>query len=469
MVGISAYGAYIPLYRLGKETKGWDLPVEKAIASFDEDSISMAVAAVMDCLKGVGSQSIDSLFFASTTSPYGEKQAASLIATAADLRSDIFTADSTNSLRAGTIALRMAIDAIKGGSAKQVVVTAADCRKGPPKGSFDRTAGDGAAALLLSATDVAVSIEGSFSISHEMVDVWRPEGDPFLRSWEDRFVISQGYQKVIADAISGLMQKYNLSAKDFTKAVFYGPDAGSHGAVGKALGFDAATQIQNPMFGAIGSTGTAHALMLLVACLEEAKPGDKILLATYGDGADAFLLQVTDQITKIRNHQPIKGHLQTKRILDNYDTYLRWRQYVPSEAARRPPLPTPSATCLWRERDKNLRFYGGKCRECGTIQYPPQRVCTRCHTKDQFDSIRLAEKRGELFTYAMDYIAGTVDVPLVISVVNFEGGGRILCAMTDRDIGEIKIGMPVAMSFRKLYSAGGIHNYFWKCTPIRGG
>ena len=363
MVGISAYGAYIPLYRLGKETKGWDLPVEKAIASFDEDSISMAVAAVMDCLKGVGSQSIDSLFFASTTSPYGEKQAASLIATAADLRSDIFTADSTNSLRAGTIALRMAIDAIKGGSAKQVVVTAADCRKGPPKGSFDRTAGDGAAALLLSATDVAVSIEGSFSISHEMVDVWRPEGDPFLRSWEDRFVISQGYQKVIADAISGLMQKYNLSAKDFTKAVFYGPDAGSHGAVGKALGFDAATQIQNPMFGAIGSTGTAHALMLLVACLEEAKPGDKILLANYGDGADAFLLQVTDQITKIRNHQPIKRHLQTKRILDNYDTYLRCHMPV-AGTGQKPPV-------LWGEVPR-VRYYPIPTPE-GMYQMPYQR------------------------------------------------------------------------------------------------
>lgn len=469
MVGISDYGAYIPLYRLGKDTKGWDSPVEKAIANFDEDSITMAVAAVIDCLKGVDRQSIDSLFFASTTFPYSEKQAASLIATAADLRTDIFTGDSTNSLRASTIALRMALDAVKGGSAKQAIVASADCRKGPPKGSFDRTAGDGAAALLISDTNVAVSIEGSFSISHEMVDVWRSEGDPFLRSWEDRFVISQGYQKVITDAISGLMHKYNLSAKDFSKAVFYGPDAGSHGAVGKALGFDAATQIQNPMFGTIGSTGAAHALMLLVACLEEAKPGDKILLANYGDGADAFVLQVTDQISKIRNRRGIKGHLPNKKILSNYDTYLNWRQYIPTEAARRPQIPTPSASCLWRERDKNLRLYGGKCRECGTIQYPPQRVCTRCHTKDQFDPVRLADKRGELFTYAMDYIAGALDVPLVISVVNFEGGGRILGTMTDRDIGQIKIGMPVEMSFRKLHTAGGIHNYFWKCMPIRGG
>jgi 3-hydroxy-3-methylglutaryl CoA synthase len=469
MVGISAYGAYIPLYRLGKETKGWDLPVEKAISSYDEDSITMAVAAVMDCLKGMDRQAVDNLLFGSTTSPYTEKQAASTIATAADLRTDILTGDSTNSLRAGTIALRMALDAIKAGSSKQVVVVAADCRKGPPKGSFDRNSGDGAAALLISKDEVAVEVIDSFSISHEMVDIWRPEGELFPRSWEDRFIISQGYQKVITNAITGLLEKNNLKAKDFTKAVFYGPDAGSHTGVGKALGFDPNSQIQNPMFGVVGCTGAAHALMLLVSCLEEAKPGDKILLANYGDGADAFFLQVTDQINKIKNRRAIKGHLQSKRILANYDTYLRWRQFVPTEAARRPPIPGPSASCLWRERDKNLRLYGGKCRECGTIQYPPQRVCTRCHTKDQFDPVRLAEKRGELFTYAMDYIAGAVDVPLVVSVVNFEGGGRMLCTMTDRDIGSIKIGMPVEMSFRKLFFAGGIHNYFWKCIPVREG
>jgi hydroxymethylglutaryl-CoA synthase len=81
--------------------------------------------------------------------------------------------------------------------------------------------------------------------------------------------------------------------------------------------------------------------------------------------------------------------------------------------------------------------------------------------------VRLADKPATLFTYALDYIAGAVDVPLVVGIVNFEGGGRALMTMTDRVIEEIEVDMSLEMSFRKLYTAEGIHNYFWKCTPVR--
>jgi hydroxymethylglutaryl-CoA synthase len=130
-------------------------------------------------------------------------------------------------------------------------------------------------------------------------------------------------------------------------------------------------------------------------------------------------------------------------------------------------MPSPSATALFRERERNLRFFAAKCRSCGTVQYPPQRVCTKCGKRDDFDHVRLADKPAKLFTYALDYIAGSVDVPLVVCIVNFEGGGRALMTMTDRAIEEIDIDMPLDMSFRKLYEAEGIHNYFWKCTPVR--
>jgi uncharacterized OB-fold protein len=128
---------------------------------------------------------------------------------------------------------------------------------------------------------------------------------------------------------------------------------------------------------------------------------------------------------------------------------------------------SPSAPGLWRERDGVLRFRGGKCKTCGTIQHPPQRVCTRCHTKDNFESIRLSEKKGKIFTFSMDYITGTPDVPMVIPVVDIEGGGRILTSMTDRDISEVQVDMPVENTFRKIFYAEGIHNYYWKVMPDR--
>ncbi len=120
MAGIVSYGAYIPWYRLGKETAGWNLPIEKPVANFDEDSITMAVAASLDCVNGFDRDAIDALFWATTTSPYIEKQGATIAAAAVDLRRDILTSDITNSLRAGTTAMRSALDAIAAGTAKHL-------------------------------------------------------------------------------------------------------------------------------------------------------------------------------------------------------------------------------------------------------------------------------------------------------------------------------------------------------------
>jgi 3-hydroxy-3-methylglutaryl CoA synthase len=148
MAGIVSYGAYIPLFRLGKATAGWEGPSERAIANFDEDSVTMAVAALRDALTTIDAATIDALYFATTTQPYAEKQSASMIGWAANLQPDIFTVDCTDSLRAGTNALRLALDATKAGSARHVAVVAADNRLAQPRSSFERTFGDGAASVV---------------------------------------------------------------------------------------------------------------------------------------------------------------------------------------------------------------------------------------------------------------------------------------------------------------------------------
>lgn len=467
MAGITAYGAYIPRYRLGKETTGWGLPIEKTVANFDEDSITMAVAAGIDCINGSGRDAVDTLLFATTTSPYIEKQGAAMVASAIDLRRNILTNDITNSLRAGTLAMRSALDAIAAGTAKQVMVTVADCRLGPPRGEFDRNSGDGAAALLFGDTGVIANLLDSYSVTDETLDTWRAEGDSFVRSWEDRFVLETGYLSILPEAISGLLKKCNLTPKDITTAAFYGPNARRHGEMARKLGLDPKTQVQDHLFGQMGNTGAAYALMLLVATLENAKPGDKILLASYGDGADAYLFEVTPEIEKLAARRGVKGHLKSKRILPEHDTYLRWRGLLSSESARRPPVPPPSASVHWRERDGIDRLHAAKCLSCGLVQYPAQRICSRCHTKDKWETVRLSDKKAKVFTYSLDYIAGTVDVPLAITIIDFDGGGRGMFEMTDREIEEVKCEAPVEMSFRKLRSSGGVHNYFWKAIPPR--
>ncbi len=470
MIGIKSFGAYIPVYRLsaselarawgGRGGRG-----EIAVANYDEDSITMAVEAAIDCLNGMDLAIPDGLYFASTTPPYSEKLSASIVAAATDLRDELFTLDIGNSLRSGTGAIKAACDAIKGGSAKNVLVTAADCRLAPPASEFESVFGDGAAAFLIADEDVAVAIEDSYSISSDFVDVWKRAEDPYIRTWEDRFILEHGYSEKLGIAISALLKKTGLSAKDFAKVVYYAPDARSHQRMIKQLKLEP-EQVQAPMFDAVGNTGAAFAPMMLVAALEEAKPGDRILWANYGDGADAFVLQVTDQIEKVRGRRGIKHHLESKMQILNYEKYVRFRNLMEGEADRRPQY-ISSLPMMWRDRKQVLPLHGGRCRNCGNIQFPIQRVCAYCQAKDNYEEVRLADKTATVFTFSMDERAVEVDPPRVWTISDFDDGGRIYCTMTDRDTEKIDIGMQVEMTFRKIHEGAGVHNYFWKCRPIR--
>jgi hydroxymethylglutaryl-CoA synthase len=468
MVGITSYGAYVPFWRLDRSAIGEGLRGEKAIANFDEDSVTLAVAAALDCINGVNRDEIDGLLFASTTYLYKEKMAATTIADAIDLRRNVLTVDFANSLRGGTTALSVAADMVKSGSARNVMVVAADCRLGAPGSEFERNCGDGAVALLIGNIDVAVSIDADYSVSNDMLDVWRADGDTFIRSWEEHFVINEGYHKVTGEAVEGLMTTHNLSPKDFNKAVLYAHDARSQGTLARKLGFDPAGQVQAPLIDVMGNTGAAYTLMMLVAALEKAKPGERILLANYGDGSDVFALTVTENITKIGNKRGIEKNLAHKAVLNDYKTYLHWRGLINIErGGRLMPIGNVSVPALLREREKIVPFHASKCKVCGTVQHPPQRVCTVCHTKDEYEMVRLSDNKGTLFTYAVDYVSDPVDVPFIVCVVDFEGGGRIMTQLTDKIVEEIKVGMPVEMSFRKWFYSDGIHNYFWKARPVR--
>jgi uncharacterized OB-fold protein len=238
------------------------------------------------------------------------------------------------------------------------------------------------------------------------------------------------------------------------------------------MGFEPA-QIQEPLLDTVGNSGAALPLMILVAALEEAKPGDRILLVSWGNGSDALVLRVTEEIEKIRDRRGIKHHLQIKKTLDNYEKYLRWRGMVPLESAARPGNAPASMSSLWREHKSALPLYGAKCKKCGTPQLflnfasTRARVCLECHAKDEFEPYRFADKRGKVVSFSHDYLALSADPPNTMTVVDFEGGGRGLFEMGDRNPEECEVGTSVEMTFRKIFFDAGIHNYFWKCKPLR--
>jgi len=483
MAGIVSYGAYIPLYRISRAefSRAWGgpaIPGETAVASYDEDSITMAMEAASDCLKGIDPKSVDALFFVTTTSPYKERLGSSILAAALDLSAELRTMDVTGTLRAGTTAIAAALDAINANSARNVLVTVADSRLGAPSGEFEQLLGSGAAAVLLGKEDVIAEVQGHCFFSDEFSGVWRTDSDIFLRSWEDRMVLDEGYSTFLPKAMAALMEKYGLSPDDFAKVVYDAPtNIRRHAQVAQQFKFDPA-KVQDPLFLTIGNTGAAMATMMLVAALEDAKPGDKVLFASYGNGADAFTLQITPHLEKLGKRRGIKKHLESKRMLSNYETYLRWRGLIPLEAARRPEQAPTSISALWRNRKEVLALYGFRCLNCGTPQYInpsssfstgviPARICAACQAKDQFEPYRFADKKATVFTFTQDNLAAVPDVPATVAVVDFDGGGRAVFDITDRDPAQLETGMRVEMAFRKLFSDRGIHNYYWKARPIR--
>lgn len=469
--GIRSQAAYIPMLRLslgaisgGRKASGGR--GERAIAYFDEDAVTMAVAAGRNCLEGLERDEIDGLYFASTSYPYREKQGAALIAKALDLRRDVVTADFADSTRAASAALRAALDAVRAGSARNVLVVAADCRPAPPRSPLERNFGDAAAALLVGTEDVAARFEEQVFLAEEIIDVWRTEWDRFVRSWEERFVVERGYSENIVAAVRTLLERSGKKPSDFAKFVAYTPDARSVAGVARASGFDPQRQVQDPLFGRVGNCGAAFAPLLLVAALEQSQPGELFLWANYGDGADAMVVRTTEAVARLGSRRGVQWHLARKRECAEYDRYLDYRNLYPSETDRRAGQGV-SATVHYRDRNEDIAFHGYRCRRCGTEQFPFQRVCFQCFARDEFDEIRLADRHGKVLSYTFDYFAGSPDPPLIVTTIEVEGGARVYLQMTDAVPDEVKLELPVEFSFRKIHEYGGTPNYFWKCTPVR--
>jgi 3-hydroxy-3-methylglutaryl CoA synthase len=410
---------------------------------------------------------VDGLIFATTTSPYAEKQASALIATVADLRHDVRSGDATNSLRAATSAINTALDTVAAGSASRVIITAADTRLAAPRSMNERLFGDAAAAIEVGSDGVIARLLASHSTVDEMTDVWRKPDQSFVSGWEERFSITQGYQRVVRQTVGELFERTGIGPAEITKAIFYAPDAGTLNGVAKSLGLKP-EQIPDHLLSSVGNTGAAMPALVLSSVLEHASAGDKLLVVGYGSGADALLFEVTPEIEreKAAARRGVRGHLASKASLESYERYIKFRELVQTEAPRR-QMPTASAAQIWRNRDDIYRLYGYRCLNCGKVQYPHQRLCIACQSKDQFESLRLADKKASVFTFTVDFLNADPDPPTVMTVVDFEGGGRAYLQMTDRNPADVRIEQEVEMTFRRLYEAEGFTNYYWKCRPIR--
>jgi 3-hydroxy-3-methylglutaryl CoA synthase len=452
---------------------GWFSPTggkgERSVANFDEDAITMAVAAGMDCLNDLDKSNIDALYLASTTLPYKERQNAGIVNAALGLRDDVLTTDVTGSIKSGTAALIAALNAVKAQSAKEVLVAASDMRLGKPASPEESSFGDGSAAFLIGADDVVASFEGYYSVSYDFVDIRRDDKDRFGKTWEPRWVRDEGFFKMIPEVVSGLLKKYNLDIKEFSKVIYPCPNSRDVAALAKKLGMDS-SQIADDLQAVVGNTGSAYTSMMLVNVLQEAKPGDKILAVSFGNGCDALYFQVTDKINDLKKIKGVKGYLNIRADLTNYIQYLVFRDILPVETGiRGEHVPPTQLSQTWRLRDTIMGLYGSKCLKCGTVQYPVTRVCVNpaCEAVDQMELYRFAEKKGTVISYTSDSLAFTPNPPQSYCILDFEGGGRNQFDLTDCDPKQLSVGMKVTMTFRrKYYDANrSINFYYWKAVP----
>jgi len=465
MIGIVSAGGYVPRYRLSAKTLAsvWGTgggSAERAVAGYDEDSLTMAVEASLNALHGRDVRRIGACFFASTTPPYLEKSSATLLAAVADLGPDVFTADLGGSLRCGTTALRLALDAVKAGSASEALVAAADIRPVAPGTPEEIQLGDGAGAMLVGTDGVIASYEGGHSVSREFTDVWRGPGDRYLTVLPDMtFVRAHGLDRHIAEAVEGALRATGRKREDIARIVLYGPDARTHAALVRQLRLPETAMPREPVIGRAGNTGSASCLLGLAAVLEECRPGDQVLVVSYGSGADALLFQCTDALARATLHRPVSAQLAHGAPLTHYGKLLSFRRHVETEVMRS----FSSVPTMVREERQDLRLYGQKCADCGAVSYPRRHLCWQCSSK-RLEEYRIA-RRGKIFTFAKDHLVPNPDPPTVMVSADLEGGGRFYAQLTDCDPATVTFEQPVELCFRRIHEGEGIINYFWKFRP----
>lgn len=483
MIGISSYGAYIPRLRLDRSAiyrnVGWFAPAviavaqgERSMCYWDEDSVTMAVAASRDCIKGKDKKRIDAMYMASTTMPFADRQNAGIVASALNLPEDIITSDFTASQKAGSTALIAALESVKSKERNQILVAAADKRETKSAYFYEMWFGDGAASLMVGDTDVIAEYKGSYSVSCDFIDHYRGSGNAFDYVWEERWVRDEGYAKIIPRAINGLMKKLNITMDDVDKLVYPCFFKRDHGEIAKKLGA-APEKVVDNLHEVCGETGAAHCILMFVSALEQAEPGDGILMAGFGQGCNALFFKVTENIKKLVPRQGVKTSLDNKLTTDNYLRFLIFRDLIKTEMGIRAEAPTQTAmTTLWRKRKMLLGLVGGKCASCGTAQFPKTDVCVNpgCNSvKTQADH-EFADTPAKIKTFTSDLLAVSVDPPHNYGMIQFEGGGRMMADFTDCCEADLKVGLPMQMTFRirSRDRERGFVNYFWKATPVPG-
>jgi hydroxymethylglutaryl-CoA synthase len=451
--GILSYAAYVPRHRLQRQELAAALgggggTGARAVASYDEDTTTMGVEAARAALAdGVRPAA---LYFATTAPAYVDKTNAAAIHAALDLGHQGFAVDLAGSVRGAVGALRAA--AAGGGLA-----VLSDLRTGRPGSADERDSGDAAAAFLFGDGEAIAEVVAQASVTAEFLDRWRSPGEQASGQWEERFGL-EVYGPLIDDAAARALAAAGIDAADHV--IVSSPHARAAAAGAKRLGGRVAEEPPP-----IGYAGAADPGVRLAAVLDRAGPDETILLVVAADGCDAAVLRTTDRLASARRDVTVARACTGGHDIQ-YATYLTWRGLLHREPPRRPEPSRPAAPASQRSEAWKFAFVGSRCEPCGQVHVPPRRVCVSCGAIDRMARASLAGKGGTVATFTVDRLAFSPSPPVIDAVVDFDGGGRYTLEVADAVPDEVDIGTEVELTFRRLYTAGGVHNYFWKVRPV---
>jgi hydroxymethylglutaryl-CoA synthase len=336
-VGIVGYGAYVPRYRLpGNEVAriwtgglGGSPVMEKAVAGLDEDVITMSIEAARNAIaRGrIDPRLLRAVWVGSESHPYAVKPTSTIVAESIGASPSIQAADWEFACKAGTEAVQASIGIVGSGMGRYTLSIGMDTAQGRPGDALEYTAASGGAAFLLGPADEACAVyQGSYSYVTDTPDFWR-RADVTYPSHGDRFTGEPAYFHHITSAGKAMMDMMGTTAADYQYVVVHQPNVKFPQRASEMLGFKEEQYSTGLLSNEIGNVYSGSCMLGLTAILDSAKPGDRILMVSYGSGAgsDAFDLVVTERITEVQDRAPKTRDYISRRSAIDYGTYTRFR------------------------------------------------------------------------------------------------------------------------------------------------
>ena len=483
MIGITAYGGYVPRLRLSRQAaaqaNAWYAPQfagrkgTRAFAHWDEDSITLAVAAARDCLGPASARersTVRALLLASDTLPFAERLNAGVVAGALDLDERIEALDLGGTQRAALSAFTQAVARVAAGGGDTLVL-AADNRRTRAASAQELEYGDAAAALLVGTQNVLAEYLGAGTVTADFVDHFRAAGEDVDYHWEERWVRDEGITKLVPRAVQAALEQAGVAPAEVDHFIFPTTFARMDQQLAKACGIRAEAVVGN-LGDSVGDSGVPHGLLLLAHLLERARPGQRIVLAQFGSGAQALVFRVTEAIDGFKPARGVGEWLARGVEERHYTRFLSFKGQLQLERGMRGEQDKKTAlSTAWRHHRALQALVAGRCEVTGSVHFPPSRLTYDAQPlQDTQKPHPLADRPARILSWSAEYLSWHPAPPHHYGQIDFEGGGRILMDFTDLEVGEVDSGTAMEMVFRvkDVDDRRGFTRYFWKATPVRG-